>query len=64
MPPVRRRRSGLGRTLASAAFGLARAHGVRRAFRQVEVDNVAARTLYEGSGFRRAHRYHYRIAPE
>jgi N-acetylglutamate synthase len=57
------RRAGLGRALTREAFAQAAARAVRTVFLQVEVDNAAARALYERSGFRYSHRYHYRIAP-
>jgi ribosomal protein S18 acetylase RimI-like enzyme len=57
------RRSGLGSALTRAALDLAAARGARGVFLQVEVDNTAARTLYERTGFRYSHRYHYRVAP-
>jgi GNAT superfamily N-acetyltransferase len=58
-----RRRAGLGSALTREALAQAAAHGVHRVFLQVEVDNAAARSLYERNGFRYSHRYHYRIAP-
>jgi len=58
------RRAGLGRALTREAFAQAAGRGLRRVFLQVEVDNTAALALYERSGFRYSHRYHYRIAPQ
>jgi N-acetylglutamate synthase len=58
-----RRRAGLGAALTRAICAEAASHGVRQAFLQVEIDNTAARALYERCGFRYSHRYHYRIAP-
>jgi GNAT superfamily N-acetyltransferase len=58
-----RRRAGLGGAITREAFARAEARGVRRVFLQVEVDNAPARSLYERTGFRYSHRYHYRIAP-
>lgn len=58
-----RRRLGLGTALTREAFAQAAEHGLDRVFLQVEVDNTAARRLYERSGFRYSHRYHYRVAP-
>jgi N-acetylglutamate synthase len=58
------RRSGLGGALTRAALGLAASRGARGVFLQVEVDNTAARALYERGGFRYSHRYHYRVAPD
>jgi N-acetylglutamate synthase len=57
------RRAGLGTALTRAICAEAASHGVRQAFLQVEIDNTAARVLYERCGFRYSHRYHYRIAP-
>jgi GNAT superfamily N-acetyltransferase len=57
------RRAGLGGALTREAFAQAAARGVHRVFLQVEVDNDPARSLYERSGFRYSHRYHYRMAP-
>jgi ribosomal protein S18 acetylase RimI-like enzyme len=58
-----RRRAGLGAALTREAFAQAASRGVRRVFLQVAVDNQPARALYERSGFRYSHRYHYRVAP-
>ncbi|HVT70154.1 MAG TPA: GNAT family N-acetyltransferase, partial [Trebonia sp.] len=58
-----RRRLGLGAALTREAFAQAARHGLDRVFLQVEVDNTAAIRLYERSGFRYSHCYHYRIAP-
>jgi GNAT superfamily N-acetyltransferase len=58
-----RRRAGLGRAITEAACAEAVGRGARRVFLQVEVGNAGARALYERSGFRYSHRYHYRIAP-
>jgi ribosomal protein S18 acetylase RimI-like enzyme len=57
------RRAGLGAAITAAACAEANARGVRSVFLQVEVDNTAARSLYERCGFRYSHHYHYRIAP-
>jgi GNAT superfamily N-acetyltransferase len=57
------RRQGLGAAITAAACQRARQRGISRVFLQVEVDNVPAQALYEGLGFRRSHRYHYRVAP-
>jgi ribosomal protein S18 acetylase RimI-like enzyme len=57
------RRLGLGTALTREAFAQAATRGLGRVFLQVEVGNSAARSLYERSGFRYSHRYHYRIAP-
>lgn len=58
-----RRRTGMGAALTLAICAEAAARGARQVFLQVEVDNAAARALYERCGFRYSHRYHYRIAP-
>jgi ribosomal protein S18 acetylase RimI-like enzyme len=58
-----RRRAGLGVAITAAACAEATARGIRSVFLQVEVDNTAARSLYERCGFRYSHRYHYRVAP-
>jgi GNAT superfamily N-acetyltransferase len=57
------RRAGLGTSIIAAACAEAAARGIRSAFLQVGVDNIAARSLYERCGFRYSHRYHYRVAP-
>lgn len=57
------RRAGLGKALTASVCAEAARRGVRRVFLQVEVDNTAAKALYERCGFRYSHRYHYRIAP-
>jgi ribosomal protein S18 acetylase RimI-like enzyme len=38
----------------------ARERGARRAYLQVEVDNLPALRLYDGLGFQPSHDYHYR----
>jgi N-acetylglutamate synthase len=58
------RRAGLAMALTREAFAQAATRGAGRVFLQVEVDNGPARALYERSGFRYSHRYHYRIAPD
>jgi N-acetylglutamate synthase len=57
------RRAGLGAAITAAACAEAVTRGARSVFLQVEVDNTAARSLYERCGFRYSHRYHYRVAP-
>lgn len=58
------RRHGLGTAITAAACQTAGSRGVPAVFLQVETGNAAARGLYERLGFRYAHRYHYRVAPE
>lgn len=53
------RRRGLARTLTLRAVDVARAHGARRAFLQVEPHNTAAARLYGRLGFAPADRYAY-----
>ena len=48
------RRRGVGDALMAAALGVARQMGAGEAFLEVDVDNVAAITLYERLGFARA----------
>jgi ribosomal protein S18 acetylase RimI-like enzyme len=57
------RRAGLGGALTRELLASAAARAVSKVFLQVEVDNEAARRLYERAGFRYSHRYHYRVAP-
>jgi N-acetylglutamate synthase len=57
------RRAGLGKTLTASMCAEAASRGASRVFLQVEVENTAARALYERCGFRYSHRYHYRLAP-
>lgn len=57
------RRRGVARAMLAALAERARALGATHAYLQVEVDNDAAHALYEGLGFARAHRYHYRSLP-
>lgn len=58
------RGKGHGRRLVLSALKWARLRGARRAWLQVEADNVAARRLYAGLGFTELYRYHYRRRPE
>ena len=48
------RRRGVARALMTAAVGAARAAGAADMFLEVDVDNTAAVTLYEGLGFVRS----------
>jgi ribosomal protein S18 acetylase RimI-like enzyme len=58
-----RRRAGLGSALTGAVCAEAARRDISRVFLQVEAGNAAAIALYERSGFRYSHRYHYRVAP-
>jgi GNAT superfamily N-acetyltransferase len=58
-----RRRAGLGGALTREVLAVAASRDLSKVFLQVEVDNLAARRLYERAGFRYSHRYHYRVAP-
>ncbi|MCG2799475.1 MAG: GNAT family N-acetyltransferase [Cellulomonas sp.] len=53
------RRTGVARALTSYGLHVASQTGARRAFLQVEADNVAAWRLYARAGFRPATRYAY-----
>lgn len=55
------RRRGWARRLTLALVGWAVTAGAERAFLQVEETNTAARQLYEGLGFRTAHKYVVRL---
>jgi GNAT superfamily N-acetyltransferase len=55
-----RRRGGLARCVSGESLRWAVAHGARRAYLQVTLDNVAAIALYESMGFTRHHNYVYR----
>ncbi|MEV5705357.1 GNAT family N-acetyltransferase [Actinoallomurus sp. NPDC052274] len=58
-----RRREGLGAAILGAGARWAARQGAHRMYLQVEMDNDAARRLYEKAGFTRSYGYHYRIAP-
>lgn len=51
---------GHGRRLLMSALKWARLRGARRAWLQVEAENLSARKLYEALGFSELYRYHYR----
>lgn len=57
------RRRGLGRAIIGALMGWAQGEGGKSAFLQVEVDNSAARGLYDALGFAPLYGYHYRLGP-
>jgi ribosomal protein S18 acetylase RimI-like enzyme len=57
------RRKGHARRLVTTLLHRARARGARRAYLQVECDNVAARRLYADLGFSERYRYWYRVPP-
>ncbi len=59
----RARRRGCARRAVEGLLAWARERGAQTAFLGVVVENVAARALYEGLGFREAYRYWYREAP-
>lgn len=54
------RGKGFGRRMILSALKWARLRGAKRAWLQVEADNLAARRLYESIGFTEIYRYHYR----
>ena len=59
------RRRGYGREIVAGLMAAARSAGAEGAALQVLVDNPAARSLYDGLGFRReVYRYHYRSKAE
>lgn len=59
MVAPRARRRGLGRALTHVALRDAGEHGARRAFLQVEAQNLGARQLYLALGFEAAEVYEY-----
>ena len=58
------RQRGFARRISNALMTWGQSRGARRAYLQVEVDNLNARTLYQSLGFQKAYDYHYRIAPQ
>ena len=59
----RERRRGHARRLVSSLLHRAQALGARRAYLQVESDNVPARRLYADLGFVERYQYWYRLRP-
>jgi ribosomal protein S18 acetylase RimI-like enzyme len=53
---------GVATAVVGALLGRAAERGATGAYLQVETDNPAAISLYEGMGFRRDHGYHYRVS--
>jgi N-acetylglutamate synthase len=58
------RRRGIAGHVVHALARWAAGHGARGLYLQVEAENAPAQALYARAGFRRAHGYHYRVAPE
>jgi ribosomal protein S18 acetylase RimI-like enzyme len=54
------RGAGLARAVTAALWAWGAAHGARRTYLQVSVDNEAARALYATLGYWTHHDYHYR----
>jgi len=54
------RREGIATAVVGALLDVAAEHGARRAYLQVETDNVGAIALYQAIGFTQHHDYHYR----
>ena len=52
-----------GRRLLAAALKWAKSRGADTAWLQVESDNHAAMTMYEGLGFEPAYSYFYLVQP-
>jgi ribosomal protein S18 acetylase RimI-like enzyme len=57
----RARRRGVARLALATIADWAEAHGAGRLYLQVEQSNIAARRLYEATGFTRLATYHYRL---
>jgi ribosomal protein S18 acetylase RimI-like enzyme len=57
------RGKGHGRRIVLSALKWARLRGAHTAWLQVEMDNDAARRLYQSIGFQELYRYHYRQPP-
>jgi ribosomal protein S18 acetylase RimI-like enzyme len=58
------RRQGLAAAVMAALWQWGAAHGARRSYLQVMVDNAPAVALYEKLGYRAHHDYHYRTEPQ
>lgn len=58
--PPEQRGQGHGLRLCTALLTAARQQGATEAYLQVGAENLTAQRLYEGLGFRKAYRYHYR----
>jgi ribosomal protein S18 acetylase RimI-like enzyme len=58
------KRQGKGRRLLAAALKWARSRGADTAWLQVESDNQAATSMYEGLGFEATYSYFYLVQPE
>jgi ribosomal protein S18 acetylase RimI-like enzyme len=57
------RRRGLAREVLHALLNRGREQGARKAYLAVTAHNVAARALYEQTGFEAVGGYHYRVRP-
>jgi len=62
LPEVRGR--GFGTRILGALARWARARSARQLYLQVDATNAPAHGLYRKSGFARAYRYHFRVAPD
>jgi ribosomal protein S18 acetylase RimI-like enzyme len=58
------RRRGIAGHVVHALARWAAGLGANGLYLQVDADNAPAQALYARAGFRRAHGYHYRVAPE
>ena len=58
-----KRRKGIGRTVSKALLNWGMELGARKAFLQVEVENIPAQALYRELGFETVYTYWYRILP-
>lgn len=57
------RRCGIGERVCRHLAGVAREHGARTLYLQVDAGNAPARALYAKMGFEEGYAYHYRAAP-